>query len=90
MNALWLVVGVVLGVGGVLLWQRKGSELSAVDWVLLVLWLGLLLFSISFTVGFLPEPYLNSARAAGVSALIFGGLSLLTGILLFRKIFSSK
>jgi hypothetical protein len=88
MNILWLIVGLVLGVGGYYLVQKKGKDLSIPDWVLTVLWLGLLLFSISFTVGFLAEPYLNSGRAGGISALIFGGLSLITGVLLFRKIFS--
>jgi hypothetical protein len=90
MNWLWLIVGLLLGVGGVYLWEKKGSEMEVLDWVFLGLWAGLVLFSIALTVGMFNEPYLNAGRAAGISALIFGGLSLISGVLLFRRIFSTS
>ncbi len=89
MNTLWLLIGVIVGAGGLALWQGKGKFLKPIDWILLGLWLALALFAIAVITSFSVEPFLNSGRAAMISGFSFGGLAIITGVLLFRKIFSA-
>jgi antibiotic biosynthesis monooxygenase (ABM) superfamily enzyme len=90
MNALWFFVGVIVGAGGYALWYTKGKSLKAIDWVMIALWLALLLFSVALVATLFVEPFFRHQQAATVSALIFGLITVISGIPLFRRILAIK
>lgn len=90
MSFLWLIIGVLLGVGAFYLYSAKRDQITTLDWVLVALWVVLVLFTVALVTTFMGELYAGAGRAAMVSALIFGGLAVVTGVLLFRKVFAGK
>ncbi|MFP3854211.1 MAG: hypothetical protein ACLFWD_07965 [Anaerolineales bacterium] len=88
MTILWLLLGLLLGMGLLRLYQAKGSELGVLDWILLALFAIGVVFTLAAVTSFASEPYLNSGRAALVAGFIFGGITLLLGVGTYRKIFA--
>ena len=86
MNILWFVVGILVGAGGLALWNSKRTSLTALDWTLTVVWLVVALFAVAFVSTVLGEPGANVLRAAGVSALVLGGIAVVYGVLLGRRL----
>ncbi|TAK11805.1 MAG: hypothetical protein EPO32_11090 [Anaerolineae bacterium] len=90
MTILWFIVGILVGVGGYALWQAKGAQLKGLDWTFLVLWLVLALLTIATVGSLATEPFIRHSQAASVAGLIFGGLTVLTGVLLVRRVAALK
>lgn len=90
MNILWLIIGVLLGAGVFYLYSEKRDQIATLDWVLVALWALLVLFTVALVTTFMGELYPGAGRAAMISALISGGLTVILGVLLFRKVFASK
>jgi hypothetical protein len=86
MYIMWFIIALLIGGGGVVLWQNKRKLLKTIHWVLLGLWLAWTLFAIAVVTTLGGEPYINSGHAALVAGLSFGGIAVITGVLLFRKI----
>ena len=90
MNIFWFVIGLIAAIGIFTLWYAKRSEMTPLFWILVVLWGLLLIFSIAIVTTFAGEIYPGAVRAATVSTLIFGILTIVTGVLLFRRISELK
>lgn len=89
MNLTWLIVGILLGLGAAFLWGRR-STIMSIDWLLIVLWLALALFTVAITTTMIAEIYAGAGRAAGISVFVFGGLTVLYGVFLYRRIFTLR
>lgn len=90
MTILWFIVGILVGAGGLALWQAKGKALKGLDWTLIGLWLALALVSVAMIGSLATEPFIRHTQAASVAGLIFGGLTILAGVLLARRVAALK
>ena len=84
-----LVLGVILGIMGTKAWEyknNKGMEISKTLYVLGGLWLAWVMFTVMLITINIGE---GETRAAGLGALIFGGVTLL-GFLAIRWFYNEK
>lgn len=89
MNIIWLAVGMVLGVGGTYMIMSQRARLRPMDYVQLVILAGLLIFTVAYVSTVAVEPQLGASRATAVGALLFGGATVVYGVLLGRKIYGT-
>jgi hypothetical protein len=90
MSLEWLVIGILLSVGVWYLVEAKRQAFKKVDWVLLAATVVLALFTIAFVGTMLSEPFPSAPRAAGIGALIFGGITVLVAVVLGRRLAAAK
>lgn len=87
MGVLWFLIGLVIG--GLIFWlvtfvKERSIKLSGLQWLGVVAWGLWIIFCIAFIVTSIGE---GEPRAAGIGALIFGGIAALSSIWV-RKVFS--
>jgi hypothetical protein len=90
MSIEWLIIGVLVSVGVWYLMKAKRQAFKTTDWVLLVASVVLALFTIAFVGTMLSEPFPGAPRAAGIGALIFGGITVLLAVVLGRRLAAAK
>jgi membrane associated rhomboid family serine protease len=86
MDLLWFLIGLIVGVGGTWMVLTQRDRLSGLDFVLLTLLAVLAVFTVAYIAAVAAEPQVGASRATAVGALIFGGVTVIYGVLLFRKI----
>lgn len=90
MSIEWFVIGILVTVGVSYLMKAKRQAFKTTDWVLLVATVALGLFTIAFVGTMLAEPLPGAPRAAGVGALVFGGITVLLSVVLGRRLVLAK
>lgn len=90
MNLFWLVIGLLLGGGLFALWSAKHRDMKPLDWMFVVFWALLAVFTVALITTFAGEIYPGAGRAQMIAGLIFGGLTVITGVLIFRKLFTAR
>ena len=89
-NLFWFIEGILLVVVILSLksWMTdKNIKLNIWNWITIILWILFLEFTIAFVTTSLGE---GESTAATLGGVLFGLLSIISGVALFRFIFSKK
>jgi hypothetical protein len=86
MDLLWFLLGIAIVVGGWYVLKSKRPMFKTAEWVLLAAAVALGLVTIAFVSTMLTEPLPGAPRAAGIGALIFGGITVILGVVLGRRL----
>lgn len=85
MSAVWFISGLLVGALAYWFVTFAHRRLTAAQWVVWAVWAAWVIFTIAFVVTSLGE---GSPRAAGVGALIFGGIAAVVTVPLRKWSFS--